>query len=98
MFILELIIDAIVDCWFDLMEWIVPEKSIGIKAQIILNMIVFIFTLLLFITLIFGIFAIFSDDPYIRLIGKYMVFIPLCISAVQIILGIIVRVIENKKK
>lgn len=97
MFVFELIIDFILDSWFDLMELIVPAKSIGKRARIILKTIVCIFTLLLFITLIFGIFAIFSDDPYTCLIGKYMVFIPLCISAVQILLGIIVRVIEKKK-
>lgn len=94
MFIFDLIIDSIVDCWFDIMEWIVPKKTIGKKARIILKIIVFIFTLLLFISLLFGIFAIISDDPYTHLIGKYMVFIPLCISAVQIILGIIVRIVE----
>ena len=94
MFIFELIIDSIVDCWFDIMEWIVPKKSIGKIARIILKTVVCIFTLLLFISMIFGVFAIFSDDPYTHLIGKYMVFIPLCISAVQIFLGIIVHIVE----
>lgn len=97
MFIFELIGDFIIDAWIEVMQWIVPEKSIGKIARIILKTVACIFTLLLFFTLIFGIIAILSDDAYTHLIGKYMVFIPLCISTVQIILGIIVHVIEKKK-
>jgi len=48
--------------------------------------------------MILGFFAIISPDPDTHSVGKYMFFIPLGISAVQIVLGIIVRVISKKKK
>jgi hypothetical protein len=46
--------------------------------------------------MVIGIFALISDDPFTKQIGRYMVFIPLVISAVQIPLGIIVRLVTKK--
>ena len=97
-FPLELLADGIIDGWFLLMEWIVPEKYPSRRLRIVLKVFVWIFSCLLFFTMVLGVFAIISPDPDTHLLGKYMVFIPLGISAVQILLGIIVRIISKKKK
>ena len=94
----ELIGDMIFDMWFAVMQWIIPEKILSKHAQNILKVIVGVFSCLLFITMVLGLFAIISDDVYTKHIGKYMIFIPLGISAVQILIGIIVRIISKKKK
>jgi len=97
-FPLELLADGIIDGWFLLMEWIVPEKYLSRRLRIVLKVFVWIFSCLLFFIMALGVFAIISPDPDTHLLGKYMVFIPLGISAVQILLGIIVRIISKKKK
>ena len=97
-FPLELLVDGIIEGWFYLMEWVIPERYITRTFRIVLKVIVWIFSALLFLIMGLGVFAIISPDPYTHLIGKYMIFIPLGISAVQIALGIIVRIISKKKK
>ena len=94
----ELIGDIIFDMWFAVMQWIIPEKILSKNAQNILKVIVGVFSCLLFIIMVLGLFAIISDDAYTKHIGKYMIFIPLGISAVQVLIGIIVRIISKKKK
>ncbi len=89
MFLIELIGDAIIDAWFALMQWIIPEKMPGKHTRIILKIIVGLFTGILFLSVVLGVFAIISDDADTKQMGRYMVFIPLAISAVQIVVGII---------
>ena len=97
-FPLELLVDGIIEGWFYLMEWIIPERYITRTIRIVLKVLVWIFSGLLFVIMFLGFFAIISPDPDTHLLGKYMVFIPLGISAVQILIGIIVRIISKKKK
>ena len=91
-FFSELIFDGIIDSWFGLMRWIVPEKLQNEKARSVIKLVIDIFAALLMICVFIGLFAVISDDDYTRRIGKYMIFIPLGISAVQILIGIIVRI------
>ena len=97
-FLFEIIGDLLFDMWFAVMQWIIPVKMIGERARYILKIIIGIFSCLLLITMVLGLFAIISEDTYTKQIGKYMVFIPLGISAVQILIGIIVRSISKKKR
>ena len=97
LFPLELLIDGIIEGWFYLMEWIIPEKYLSCTFRVVLKVLVWIFSGLLLFTMLLGIFAVISSDPDTHLLGKYMIFIPLGISAVQIILGIVVRIISKKK-
>ena len=98
LFPLELLVDGIIEGWFYLMEWIIPERYLTRTFRIVLKVFVWIFSALLLFIIFLGIFAIISPDPDTHLLGKYMVFVPLGISAVQILLGIIVRVISKRKK
>ncbi len=79
------------------MQWIVPEKTFSKGFRTALKIFVGIFTVILFLSMFLGIFALVSDDKDTNRLGKFMVFIPLGISAVQIILGIIVHYITKKK-
>ena len=97
-FPLEIMVDGIVEGWFFLMEWIVPKRYISHALQNVLKILVWIFSALLFLIMMLGVFAIISPDPYTHEMGKYMIFIPLGISAIQIALGIVVRIISKKKK
>ncbi len=96
MFLLEFIVDAIIDMWFAVMQWIIPEKLLSKGVRFVLKLVIGVFSFLLFITMILGVFALISDDPSTRQAGRYMILVPLGISAVQIILGIIVRSIAKK--
>lgn len=96
-FLPELIFESVLDGYFTLMQWIVPQKQIGKHFRIVLKIIVGIITALLLFAMLLGVFAMFSADEYIRYIGRCMVFIPLAVSVVQIVFGIILRIIARKK-
>ena len=96
-FLPELIFDSILEGYFALMQWIVPQKWIGKHFQTALKIIVGIITFFLFLIMLLGIFALISDDAYTKSVGRYMVFIPLAISVVQILFGIILRIITRRK-
>lgn len=98
LFPLELLLeDCILDGWFALMEWIIPERFISRKFRLILKIIVRVFSVVLFLTVVLGVLAVISDDSYETQIGRYMIFIPLGISAFQILVGVIVRLLTKKK-
>ena len=97
-FPLELLGNAIIEGWFFLMEWIIPERYLSRTIRTVLRILVWVFSVFLLLVMLLGVFAIISDDTYTKQIGRYMLFIPLGISAVQIIFGIIVRIVSKRKK
>lgn len=100
MFLFELLLDLLMDCWFSLMQWIVPDRALGKTARRVLKLLVGAFSCVLLFSMIIGIFALISasvsQDPFVRKLGMYFVFVPLVISAVQILLGILVRLFAKK--
>ena len=98
LFPLEFFVDCIIEGWFYLMVSIVPERCLSRTLRTIIKIFVWIFSILITFIMILGFLAIISPDPETHSVGKYMFFIPLGISAIQIVLGIIVRVITKKKK
>lgn len=98
MFLIEFIGDLVVESWIYFMQLIVPEKMKDKSTVTVLKIIVGIVTCILLILMVLGIFAIISDEPYTRRIGRYIVLSSLGISAVQIIFGILVRVAAKKKE
>ena len=97
-FPIELLFDGIIEGWLYLMQWIIPEKMQNNTVRRILEFVIEFLSILLMICMFFGFFAIISDDYDTHQLGKYMVFIPLGISTVQIVFGIIVKIISKKKK
>ena len=96
-FIFEFILELILDAWFDLMQWIIPDIKRHKKLRIFLKILIGVFSFLLFMTMVLGICAIISDDPYTHLTGMYMFFIPFGISTLQIIIGIIIKIVKKRK-
>ncbi len=94
----ELIGDMLIDMWFAVMQWIVPKKILGKRIRSILKVIIGVFSCLMLITIVLGLFAIISDDAYTKYIGKYMIFIPLGISVIQIVLGLLFALPQEKEK
>ena len=97
-FPLELLGDAIIEGWFFLMEWIIPERYLSRTFRTVLTILVWVFSALLLFVMLLGVFALISEDIYVKQIGRYMFFVPLIISAVQIAFGIIVRIVSKRKK
>lgn len=89
--IFETIFEGFFEGWFALMMRIVPKRM---KE---LYIIVKIYVVILFLSIFLGLFALVSGDSYIRNVGKYMVFIPLILSVIQIIAGIIIRIYKKRK-
>lgn len=94
-FIFEVIGEAILEGWMALMQWCVPRKSLSHKVSFVLRTFVNIFSVVLLCMLV-GLIMWVSEDRLITQIGKYMLLICLGISAVQISLGLIVRLIIKK--
>ncbi len=96
--ILDFIVDAIIDLWFEAMLLIIPERAKSKLALTIIKVIVWVFVCLLFMVMGIGFFGLFSDDPDTKQLAEYMVFIPLGISAVQIVAGIVLRKVSKRRK
>ncbi len=95
-FILGLIVDLILEGWFELMQFIVPDKMASRAFRSFLKVIVFIFTCVLYCSMFFGIIAMINPDEFVHKLGMYMFFVPLGISIVQILIGLIVNLKKKK--
>lgn len=96
-FIFEIFFELIIEGWVALMMCIVPEKMENKKIHKILKTSVGAFSGILLLSMVIGVFTLISDDTYTKTIGKYLFFIPLGISVIQIIIGIMVRIYKGKK-
>ena len=94
----EGIFELICHCYIKLMTLIVPNKIISPGVQKVIKGILSAIAALLGIALVIGLILRIQDDPDIRNIGKYMTNIPLTIMAVQIVLGIVVKIFTRKKQ
>lgn len=85
-------------CYIKLMQLIVPNKTISERTKSIIKNTVAIIAGILGIILIIGLIFMGRNNPSMNRIGKYMTYIPLALIVVQIVLGIIVRIIDHFKK
>ena len=95
--IFEVIFQMIFDCYIELMQLIVPDNIVSEKTKKIIKNTVTTIASLSMAFLIIGLVLILPDDPSIKIVGKYMTFIPLTIIVLQIILGIVVRIVKRFK-
>jgi hypothetical protein len=92
----EVSVELIVSCYLKLMQLILPGKTISERAYGIIRNVVTVITVVLLLGLLAGLVMILiPDTPIVDLIGKYIFFISLGISAFQIFLGILVRMIRK---
>ena len=95
--IFEVIFQMIFDCYIELMQLIVPDNIVSEKTKKIIKNTVTTIASLSMAVLIIGLVLILPDDPSIKIVGKYMTFIPLTIIVLQILLGIVVRIVKRFK-
>lgn len=80
------------------MQLIVPDKKVSEKTKKTIKNIVTTFAVLLVIVLIIGFVLFVQEDPFIKNIGRYMTYVPLAIMALQVLVGIFVKIICHLKK
>ena len=77
-------------------QLIIPENKLSKGLYMVLEAFAAVFCVILLVTMVFGSIAPAADDEHTSYIGKVMVFVPLGISLVQIIPGLIFRFINKK--
>ncbi len=95
--IFEGVFEVIVYAYMKLMALIVPEKAITDQTSTKIKNIVITVSVLLGVILVIGVILLLPPDPGINTIGKYMTFIPLTIIGIQVILGIVMKIIGRTK-
>ena len=97
--IFELIIELVLHGYMKLMTLILPEHQFSPKLEEKVRKGVTVYAVLLFLFVIFGfIFFIQEVESVLKAVGGYMLFISLGIIGVQIIAGIIYRIIKAIKR
>ena len=92
----EVTVELITTCYLKLMQLIIPRKTISERTYGIIRNTVTVIAVVLLLGLLAGLIMILVPDaPLVNLIGKYIFFISLGISAFQIFLGIFVRMIRK---
>ena len=94
----EGIFELIGYCYIKLMQLIVPDKKVSEKTKKTIRNIATTFAVLLAVVLIIGFILLVQEDLFVKNIGKYMTYIPLSIMVLQILLGIIVKIVDRFKK
>ncbi len=99
---LEIFVEGIFEligyCYIKLMQLIVPDKTVSEKEKKTIKNIATTFAVLLAVVLIIGFVLLAQEDPFIENIGRYMTYVPLAIMALQVLIGIFVKIIGHFKK
>lgn len=94
-FVFELLLELILNIYLYLMMLIVPKENITLKTMEKIKVIVKVFAVILFVTLIVGLVLMFSDLHSLETIGKIMIFVSIGLIVAQVIVGIIIRVVSK---
>ena len=94
----EGIFELIGHCYIKLMQLIVPDKTVSEETKKTIKNIATTFAALLAVVLIIGFILLIQEDPFINNIGKYLTYIPLAIMALQVLVGILVKIFGHFKK
>ncbi len=96
-FFLEFVFETLFEGYIALMSLILPKHNVSKWGQILLKIILFVFAVLLLFALIIGIVMMFEEDVAVKNSGRKLTTVLLIIMAIQIGLGIIMRVITRKR-
>lgn len=94
----EGIFELIGHCYIKLMQLIVPDKTFSEKTKKTIKNIATAFSALLAVVLIIGFILLVQEDPFINNIGEYLIYIPLAIMALQVLVGVLVKIFGHCKK
>ena len=96
--VFEILAEAITSLYIKAMTLFFPNHQYNDKTQQRIRTGVTIFAVLLLLCATIGFIMYMQDDPLIKSIGSYLLFVPLIIMGIQIIAGIIYRIVEKFKK
>ena len=94
----EALFELIGYCYIKLMQLIVPDKTVSETAKKRIKNIATTIAALLAVVLIIGFILFVQDDPVIKSVGRYMTFISLAIIALQMLTGILIKIVAHIKK
>ncbi|MBQ7089022.1 MAG: hypothetical protein IJN04_05195 [Clostridia bacterium] len=94
----EGMLELIGHIYIKLMQLIVPNKTVSDKTKKYLKKVVTKVSALLAIVLIIGLIFLVQEDALLKTIGQCMTYIPLSIIVLQVLLGIVLKVIDFCKK
>lgn len=96
-FITEIVAEGVIEffayCYLQMMQLIVPDKAKKITKIIATTM-----AAVLFVALIVGLGFFVQEDPAASNIGKYVLAVSLSVIVLQVLLGIIVRIVGRFRK
>lgn len=95
--VFEVALEGILTLYMKLMTLIVPEHQYSIKLRERIKKGVAVFAALLFLCFLVGLSLFLQTSSFVKTVGAYMVFIPLGIMGLQIVAGIIYRIIKAVK-
>lgn len=94
----EGVLELIGHCYLKLMLLIVPSKTVTAREKKVLKNTVTTIAGILALVTVIGVILLIQDDPILKGIGRYMTYIPLTIMALQISLGVIMKLIGYFRK
>lgn len=105
-FFMELISDIFIEgiieffgyCYLQLMQLIVPDKTVSERARKNIKIVATTIAALLFAAVIVGLSLFVQEDPFTSNIGKYVLGISVSIMALQVLLGITMRIVNRFRK
>lgn len=90
-FFADVFLETVAYAYIELMFLIVPEHKLSHKAERIVRISVYVFTVILLLAIGAGIVLILQPNQSLKTVGYYLTFIPLTITVIQIAAGIIIR-------
>ncbi len=93
----EVVLELVGKTYVCLMQLIVPEKNVSVRARKIIKKAVLVAAAILMLAVIIGFILWIQEDIWVKNVGKYMTLISIGIIVFQIILGIAVRLIGRYK-
>lgn len=96
--VFEVIVEAVIGIYMKLMTLFVPKHQFDQNLRNKIKNIVTVFAVFLFLTAFLG-WILFMQPPSLtKTIGAYMLFIPLGLMGIQIVAGVILRIVRAIRK
>lgn len=95
---LEGTIELIGYCYIKLMQLIIPNKTASEKAKRVIKGVATTIAALLAFSLIVGLILLMPNNPAVKAVGKYIIYVSLTMIALQIVAGIVVKIVNHCKK
>ena len=97
-FVFEVMIELVGTIYIKLMTLLIPDHSFSNRLRERIKKGVTVFAALLFLCALFGFFLFLQPPSVAKTVGAYMLFIPLGITSIQILAGIVYQIIKVVKK